>query len=635
MEDGNKAGGDEAAGHAPGAEKAAEAADNGLPLVALADFSAVNIEEPIATLRSVDCASLSKPYREATEAAAAEKDETAERVYRLLAAVTQMHFKPNDQGEPYGPMLVMDGRRSIIPDDLRGEQSAIFAAIAPKLRNTGLRALFADIAWLNDRKLAASARLAITSFTETVRLVANGEAEFRFGNGQAASSTGTDLLRRACQIAQATGWKEPEAGALRALIGELTLTSFDEADGSGYLNIATLNLNYRITDTALIATQAEILDDADGMFPETARYLLKVAAAAHRSSGNNSESDRCLKKAAECYVAMAAAANFKGMIATSWLMDAIKALRRLPGTMERRAELEAKLREAQTSISDEMGMISTEIDLSKIVDHTCKVIRGLTLPQALAEFARLDHSPTPEALRKEALEQANLNPLSSIVPMAIHDDEGKVVAQSPGMMGGPESEEIAIRHLIARNEGYRRRITVSGAIEPARRVIQEEHPLFVRHFEPIADMSPFIPLGHADIYALGFARFFGGGFISALSILVPQLENSLRHVLRQAGIDPSSIRNNMTQESKTISTMLEKDRALLESIFGPAIVCEIDNLFDFRGGPSIRHQVAHGLMPAAAFHSPDEIYACWFIFRLCCLPLYAHWDKVTEAYRSL
>ncbi len=123
------------------------------------------------------------------------------------------------------------------------------------------------------------------------------------------------------------------------------------------------------------------------------------------------------------------------------------------------------------------------------------MISGLTLPQAFAEFAQIDHSPTPETLRKEAREQADENPLSSIIPMAIHDDEGKLVARSPGMMGGPESEEIGIRHLIAQQERIRRQITVSGTIEPARRVIQAEHPLFVRHFEPLASFSAFVPPG--------------------------------------------------------------------------------------------------------------------------------------------
>ena len=41
---------------------------------------------------------------------------------------------------------------------------------------------------------------------------------------------------------------------------------------------------------------------------------------------------------------MAALAGFKDMTAVSWLMDAIQALRHVPGTKARRQELDAKLR---------------------------------------------------------------------------------------------------------------------------------------------------------------------------------------------------------------------------------------------------------------------------------------------------
>jgi hypothetical protein len=139
-------------------------------------------------------------------------------------------------------------------------------------------------------------------------------------------------------------------------------------------------------------------------------------------------------------------------------------------------------------------------------------------------------------------------------------------------------------------------------------------------------------VGHADLEDaraffrsdLGFARFFCGDFISALHVLVPQVENSLRYVLKQAAVDPSSIKTDMTRESRTISVMLEKDRAVLEKIIGPAIVFEVGNLFDFRGGPSLRDELAHGLLSSGACYGPDAIYACWFIFRLCCLPLFCH-----------
>ena len=422
---------------------------------------------------------------------------------------------------------------------------------------------------------------------------------------------------------------------LKSLIVAVASGAFDRKDCSGYLNAGELCLDYGIEDATTIAKNAEALAAIKGLDPYISRLLWELATRGYQQAKQSEESNRCLGSAAECYVTMAAAAGFKGMTAASWLMDAIKALRQIPKTKERRQELEAKLRDAQGSIADEMGEISTEIDLTDLVDHARKAVTGLTLAQALAEFGNLERSPEPDKLREDVQKQATQNPLSSIIPMSIHDDEGKVVAKSPGLAIGEEDDDTAVRHLIARNEGMRRQISVSGMIEPARRLINAEHPMEQRYLEPIVGLSPFVPGGRTDLYALGFARFFNGDFISALHILVPQFENSLRYVLKQVGVDPSGIQNDMTQENRTFSVMLEKDQEALEKIFGPAIIFEIDNLFNFRGGPTIRHQLAHGLISGGSCYEPDSIYTCWFIYRLCCLPLFPHWQQVTDALNEL
>lgn len=595
------------------------------------DFTAVDLEAPIATSRKVNVLCHGTLYEQAQKDCEDAGKERDANVYRLMAAVTQMHFKPNDRAEPYGPMFVMDRRRSVIPSDFRGAQSEAFAAIAPRIVNPALRALLADIAWLNDRKHVAMAQLAISAFCAAVQSVIEHQAELFFEDAKATSHDGTELLRRACQIASITGWKEPEAGTLKSLIASLSESVFNERDARGFLNIGELDADYRVGEPQITAERGEALAQLEEVDPETARHLWELAARAHRQVGRDADSNRCLLNAAECYVHMAEIAGLRGMTASSWLMDAIRAMRSIPDTRARRQELEIKLREVQATINDEMTMMSTEIDISDLVDRARKAVGGLTLAQALFEFANLERSPTPQKLKEEAVKLAESSPISSLIPMAIHDDEGKLIARSPGL-GGGDDDETAVRHLIARGEGFRRQIASSGMIEPARRFIMSEHPLDARDLRPLAKYSPFVPLGYEETFALGFARFFGGDYISALHILVPQLENSLRYVLKQAAIDTSSMQSDMTQENRTLSVMLGKDRATLEQIFGPAIILEIENIFDFEGGPALRHQLAHGLLSASACYSYDAIYACWFLFRLCCLPLFEHWQQVAEEY---
>ncbi|RUP00630.1 hypothetical protein [Hyphomicrobium sp.] len=597
------------------------------------DF-AIGCEAPIANSRKVDVLSLGELYESASRRANSDGDVRASRVYGLVASVVKIHFKPNDKAEPYGPMFVANGRRSLIPSDLRGAQSEVFAAVAPRILNPGLRARLADIAWLNNRKHVAMAQLAIGSYCEAVQDVTRGQAELFFDDAKATSHNGAEMLRRACQIANMTRWKEPEASTLRSLVSSLSESAFGDRDARGFLNIGELDADYKIGDVKEMAERAETLAQSTELDPYIARNVWELAARAHRQSGREADSNRCLISAAECYVRMAEAAGLKGMSASSWLMDAIKALRGIPRTKERRAALEAKLREAQASIADEMGSLSTQIDIGDLVDHARKVVSHLTLAQALFEFANLERSPASEKLREEAIKLSTESPLSSIIPMSIHDDDGKVVAKSPGLGGGDE-DEYALRHLIARGEQFRRQIATSGMIEPARRTIMAEHPLEDRDLLPLAELSPFVPPGYEHLFAMGFGRFFGGDYISALHILVPQIENSLRYVLRHAAIDTSSMQSDMTQENRTLSVMLSKDRAALERIFGEAITLEIENLFDFEGGPSLRHRLAHGLLSAGACYSYDSIYACWFIFRLCCLPLFRDWQLVADRLAQL
>ena len=524
------------------------------------DFAAVDVEGPISDSNRVDCASLGQLFSIASSEQETAGNETAAQVFRLLDQIAHMTFKPEDSAEPYGPQYMLaDGRRSIVPDDLKGQQSRVLAAIAPGIRNPGLRARLADVAWHNDRASKVLAQVAINAYCDSIRLVRDGQAEIPHTPTNAIGHRGCNMLRRACQIAYATGWKDPERAELRSLIQAVAHEAIDRGHFRDFLDANKLCLQYSIGDTSTIAASAETLASLSTLDPHLSQDLWNLAAEAHRRSGNSQERDRCRVSSAECHVTMADAASGKGMVAASSLMDAIEALRQLPNTKERRQELEKRLRKAQSYIADEMGEISTEFDLTEFVEHARRAVMGVGLAQAIGEFACLTKSPDPSDLRSMVEEQAQEHPISSMMRRSVHDDEGKVVAKSRGYFE-VETDDDAARPLIANNESIRRQIDVNGLIEPARRVIHAEHALNLRDFH----------------------------------------------------------------------RMLQKDRESLERIFGAAIVFEIENIFDVRHGPTIRHRLAHGLISGDQCFGSDSIYACWFIFRLCCVPLFSVWQEVAD-----
>lgn len=50
-----------------------------------------------------------------------------------------------------------------------------------------------------------------------------------------------------------------------------------------------------------------------------------------------------------------------------------------------------------------------------------------------------------------------------------------------------------------------------------------------------------------------------------------------------------------------LSRLLEDFREPLEKLVSVAILQELDLLFNFRGGPSVRHEMAHGKMSDSDF----------------------------------
>jgi hypothetical protein len=81
------------------------------------DIHVVDIDAPLAGCMDANGRIISDIYQKAAADLESENavDTAKGRVYRMLAAAMQMHFKPRERYEPFGPMFVMDGRRSAIP----------------------------------------------------------------------------------------------------------------------------------------------------------------------------------------------------------------------------------------------------------------------------------------------------------------------------------------------------------------------------------------------------------------------------------------------------------------------------------------------------------------------------------------
>jgi hypothetical protein len=597
--------------------------------VTIDDLSVVDFEAPVRGTTAADCSELWTSFNDASATSMAANDLPSAKVFKLLGAIVQFHFRPRDMNSPFGPMVVMEGRRSAIPEDFRGFYAEVIAAAAEKSTVPALKARLCDLGWMLNRSRVDLGRAAISAYVDVVEGVKIGLLAFRFKSGtDYTGHRAHGVLQRGLFLAsfKSVGTDTEEARRIR----EFTVSVFQhtcELDSESALHrFSELVFDFELCRAEDVGLAIERWIEKNGNVDEHGQVeLYRLAARAYHRANKLEDRNRCKLAMVDTLVRMAEKSlteRQSAIIAASFLSDAISELHGLPDVREKRKALKHRLIDVQAGIPDEFQSFSHEIDVTEIVDRSRKSLENLCLRDMFFVLAGLEYSPSPDKLRADAIRTIQEHPLSSLFGTSFHDREGKVIHRSAGGGLGDASDE-ELRVSIAQAERIRRQIHAVGQVQPVRRHIVENFYVAEDTFRSLFERSGFVPSNLLVTFSRGFSRFFQGDFFSALYILTPLLENSLRHVLKSYGHDVSAFDNaTKTQQDLTISALFMQMRPELDEIFGTPLTTDIDNVFLSKPGPSLRHGVAHGLLNDGETFGSDAIYGCWLIFKLCIIPLY-------------
>jgi hypothetical protein len=101
--------------------------------------------------------------------------------------------------------------------------------------------------------------------------------------------------------------------------------------------------------------------------------------------------------------------------------------------------------------------------------------------------------------------------------------------------------------------------------------------------------------------------------------LTPQVENSIRFVLEQNGVDVSNLESDLTQPVKVLGPIFGLPE--MKTIFGDALCFELRGLLIEKTGYSFRNRVAHGFVTEGECYSVAATNLWWLVLRLCYTPL--------------
>jgi hypothetical protein len=574
-----------------------------------------------------DTFALTKPLREARAAAEENGDHARRKALGFLHDLLNIHLKVDDRAEPFGPMWQSPEGRTCTASDFRGEQTAILAELASEVEHPVLRARLADIAWYNDRKLGDTGKLAAMAYAETIQRRLTGELHRSHGDDGHLLDL-ADLAKRMMHLAARLYKISALPEDITQVLADLFEACIEARSFAAFINASEVGLAYKVFEWGDVLVGAEkIVRDTEGQdYPMAVQGVWELAARGYGILGDVDNQKRAQLEIVELDLKMRHQVN-QASAEAHWVRMAIDKLRQFGGNKKRIAELRKELRDLEEASLDDFGSIPLELDVTELATGTIEVFETLTLPDILLQFALLGRPQSKAELEKIVDESSEKFILSSLFSGSYADRDGKVYAQTGAKPDGEEGKADWYKAQSLLHLEIHRRSVVAGRIEPARQTIMANFPIEQRHFLPIVRNSPFVQNGYHLTFSLGFARFWQGDFVSAANLLFPQLENAIRYVLKNANVDSAKMMADLTQDDRSMSSLLDNMREEMVKIFGEDLVHEIDLLFNYRPGPALRHQAAHGKMTDGQCYSPDAIYACWLIYHMTCLPLIRYWKE--------
>lgn len=368
-----------------------------------------------------------------------------------------------------------------------------------------------------------------------------------------------------------------------------------------YIKIA-ITAAERIQENANKETRWDILQE----------YWLK-AAQLNRLCGNNVEHDKCMINCSESFASQADMIlkyEEKSFIKACYFMKkGILIRRRIVGSDQRLIELQRKLTSYQGNIKNEMESYSNTYEMKNTLLQARLRLHNKNIRDCLVELAYIC-KPTNFQGTKKFYEESKRKYIFlslSLQSVAI-DSDSKTI--------GITSKEDDHYFLLVDVDIQIKCTIIRHALEQ----LNAEHSPSIDDFLWIVNNSPFVPQGRQFIFARGLLAGIQGDFLISTHLLIPQMENSLRYILKQNGATTTKI-NDQTgvEEELDLKATLEKHE--LTDILGEDIVFDLKGLLIERMGHNLRNHFAHGLLSQSQCYSHPAMYLWWLTLKLCILPL--------------
>ena len=548
-----------------------------------------------------------------------EKD-TSEPPMQWIAEAIAFDFCENHQssgwGTYYGPMFVFnndDGTATESPSIRKVTEQMIgyWSGRAQTAKHPVLRARYADLVWDFSKVVTKKfphhtmAQIAIDSIVEIAQ-----------GNYHKQRSNIIKKLGRALSLALSLNDTDRINKVRDAIVDYEDSVTQDLKLGLWGFAYDLLFENDKVKLTT--AQKQKLIDDLEGHLLRASQPTNKeeidpcaVEAAAlrlakyYRKVGRGEDTKRVIVAAGDAFIE----ASYKASaLQTSAWLQRVHATFKEFELSDEAEEISIKLREVGEKTKSELKSFShtMEVPKEKMEKYIAALIEG-ELDDVLTRIAA-HYIPKKSEVEKQLKELASEAPIAFLMPIELLDNMGRPLAKV-----GSLEEDLAGHtvKLMSQNMAigsiYLRQVLES---------LMKKYPTFENLCVDYLFRSPIFEEDRKSIITWGVKEYLNGNHMTAVHLLIPQIENALRLLLEKAGGSVLKPARGGGFNYKGLDDLLRDP--LLVQVFGEDIVFYFRALlFDPRGW-NLRNRVCHGLCDASEF---EPLMSDRIIHVLLCLAL--------------
>lgn len=185
--------------------------------------------------------------------------------------------------------------------------------------------------------------------------------------------------------------------------------------------------------------------------------------------------------------------------------------------------------------------------------------------------------------------------ITSLFSKSFLDREGHLVKSVPPLdLQDPQKDEKVFRAHMLVYVTDRRNLDESIFLRLAYDKLRNQGYVSMDDLDFLVDRNAVIPDDRKEIIKRGLQLGVNGELYAAIHILLPQMENLIRELVKMCGDTVTFLREDGTEEFKPLSELLES-RNLKES-YDENFLFTLSTLLNERGGPNLRNENAHGFL---------------------------------------